>query len=1025
MNNEDLLVKNKFINKINDTILAENKVKEFSNFYENKTQNLKNQNIIDRANQQFRVSDGLSASKSNKFTGTFREAPVNYMNNKSEEVIFFDKPNVISIDSADRDKNSFPLPNDFTWTFEQEYKNVKQIELISTEIPNSDQTIKNFPPELANNTLSWINEEDYDLNIFHNVFINTTVLDTIDITFTNNYALNSTINILIFNSKLDSDGSITGIIDSRYQATVISNTLLRINRVNGISDSGTCSIDFGYPVYQVYFTPGNYNGNTLVTLMQKALNQVKRRNGNGQYHYFNVSFVLDTNIITIESVITKQLINNPISTIANSNTITVTSLNHGFKTGDTVLMIGVLNTAGISGNILNGNFIVNVIDFNTFTYEVNTSANSTVSAGGANVLTGTPAPFKILFQTENTIIQYTIGYNNEDSSEYIRAVNPITTKTLQITNANLTTDLMGLSAITFTTNIDHGLYACNSIFITSISTGNPCVITTSTPHKIELPQMISIINTNTVPRLNGDFIAIPIGTTAFIIKEKTVKIAGNTGLLFYGGDRIQIQNLRTIPSLAEIPNFYVINTPSVNEFNILFNATEIENETITDTIINTEQIMVNHPLHGFNNVKSITPIDSTFTSIETLIPSNLVGSLTNGVNVIDGPIGSNTVDVLLPSHGLITSDIIRIKDSNTDPIVDGDYNVNVISADELRINFVHSTFVSGTSTIITGDKINITGSNSLPKIDGTYFINNKALIVDIGLGLNCEITTNTVTNWMVGDTIRITNSNSTPDIDTLGIDYFVIQSITGNILTINNIFPIVSGGNNGIIINTSRLVIQTDLLITSNGTNGSLQRNQNVILYRIESDTLNGNSIGGIPLNSINGISFPIISIVDENNYIIRLDNAYATKTITGGGSGVYVSSLTSGWRSSQANTTSGSNSDGTLLARAINLSGESYILLVSPTLNGNSTFKVSSPVKDVLAKILLIDSPGLMNYQGFITSPSFFDPPINKLTSMQFKIVNRDNYPFNFKDLNYSFSLRIIEEHRQLIRANENTRTM
>jgi hypothetical protein len=177
-------------------------------------------------------------------------------------------------------------------------------------------------------------------------------------------------------------------------------------------------------------------------------------------------------------------------------------------------------------------------------------------------------------------------------------------------------------------------------------------------------------------------------------------------------------------------------------------------------------------------------------------------------------------------------------------------------------------------------------------------------------------------------------------------------------------------------------------------------------------------------ISSINGISFPIINIIDKNSYILRMPKVYATKNTTSGGSGVYVSSKVTGWRSIQANTVTGNSNDNSLLARAINLAGEYYILLVSPTLNYNGTFKVSSSVDNVLAKINLVQSPGLMNYDGFDTSPTIFDPSLSKLPYMHFQMVNRDGYLFNFKDLNYSFSLRIVEEQRQLTKTKENTRT-
>lgn len=397
------------------------------------------------------------------------------------------------------------------------------------------------------------------------------------------------------------------------------------------------------------------------------------------------------------------------------------------------------------------------------------------------------------------------------------------------------------------------------------------------------------------------------------------------------------------------------------------------------------------------------------------------------IQIINGPINTNTVDILFTNHGLTTSDIIIIKNSTTVPIVDGTYQVQVISLQDLRINFVNSTIISGVATIITGDQISITNSNSLPKIDGVYNVRNRILIKDISLSITIgmitytTITTKNDNYWEIGDNITISLSDSVPTID----GTYTIQSIIDSsnfIIEIDH--SVLSAGTSGVVQNNNRLQIQTGFLITNPGTSGSLQRDNNVILYRIAPDTINGNSIANIPLSNLNGISFPIIKIIDENHYMLRIQQSYANKSITTGGSNVYTSSLTSGWRSQQANTVSGSSTDGTLLARAINLAGEPYILLVSPTLNNNSTFKVSGTVKNVLGKILLKDSPGYMNYDGFITSPTIFNPSLNKLTAMNFQIVNKDGYAYNLGNLPYSFTLKITQEHKQLINSNENTRT-
>ena len=1065
MNDESPLVKNTFVKRLNVKDHDQKNVKSYRNHFETKVESLKKQGSIERADRQYTIAqqnspgningNGHSGSgngsgssngsgftntpqnylKSNKFKGTFREAPQNYMNEMTDSsVIVFDKENVISIDTKYRDTDAYPIANDFTLTFEEEYTNVKKIELMSTEIPNSDQTIKSYPPELANNTMSWINEEDADLNFFTGIEINSVIANTIDIFVANSFIIGSSVDILIFNSKLNSDLTVTGLIDNQHHALVIDSGTLRINYNGGLSTQGTCSVDLGYPVYTVNFIPGNYDATSLVAQMQTSLNLVKRRGGTGQYHYYNIDLNVDTNVITLESVIRKQLGPSPISTSAASTVITVTSINHSFKTGDTVRMIGVLNTACILSTTLNGDFTITVIDFNTFQYEVNVAASATINGGGTNVLTGKPSPYKILFQTTGTLIQYNIGFNNEDSSVYIGKENPITTKVLALTNAEITSipgNPMVLNSdvpvLRLTTVMPHQLYSATTVYINSITvttgSGHTSKITTTTPHLMQLPTIMTVSGSNCLPALDGDLLATPTGPYTFTISSKIILEPGNMGTIIYGGDQIQLQGLRTIPPNDRVIDFYILNVPSDNQIDIHFNASSINMDSISTAQINTSQIIVEQQDHSFNLINSITGITGdSFASCTTQINNNYIGTYDTNISIIEGPLTTNTIDILLPGHGLDTSDSILIKNSTTDPVVDGVYSIQVLSVDEIRINFVHAAFTDGIGTIVTGSRITVTGSDSLPKIDGSYYIRNRLLLINVSTGTDLvTITMNTDHHWAAGDTITVSGTNSTPDIN----GEFIIQEVVDSVsFTIVPLFPIVSQGTSGVIINKSRFQIETGFEILVPGTRASLQRDQNVLLYRIASDSLNGNTIGGIRLNAINGVSHPIIKILDANHYIIRLIKSYANVAITAGGSGVYISSQTAGWRTHQANTVSGSSSDGSLLARAIILSGEPYLLLVSPTLNGNSTFKVNSGVNDVLAKLTFSQFPGLWEFNGFVSSPTIFDPPISKLPSMKFKMVNRDGYLFNFKDVDYAFSLKITEVHTKLLNANENTRT-
>lgn len=1031
MNDESLIYHNKFVNTLDTKDLPPEKVDEYQLYREQKIKELEKQKIIVGNTGKPYSQNYLFDKKSNDFKGTAMGESSSFITDRGATFRSYESQKVIAIDSKHRDLYAFPDANNFTWEFEEEYTNVNKIELISTEIPNTDQTIKDAPLELANNVMSWINYEDADLNIFTGVTINTVVADTIDIFVTNSFTMGTTVNILVFNSKLDSDSVTSGFMDNKYSATVVSGTSLRVEFTGGTSTQGTCSVDLGYPVYTVSFTPGNYNATTLIAQMTKTLNLVKRRNGTGKFHYYNISLNLDTNIITLESVITSSLSSNPISTTINSTIVTVYSLNHGFKTGDTVLMIGVAGIAGIPSGVLNGNYVVDVVDFNTFTYEVNVSASSTSTGGGNNIKTGKQAPYRILFKTAQTKIQYNIGFNNEDSSEYIGAVDPITTKCLSISNI-VSTTVPGnpvlnesIDVLRITTTVPHGLYSCKTLYISDISvTVNGCVtVTTKTPHLIGLPTVVTVTASNSSPNINGDLIAFPSGPYTFYTTSRDVYSVGNIGTVIYGGDRVKLQNVNVSPSLKDIPDFYILNTSNANQIDVKYRATATPSTTellLADATVRTSQITVTHPGHGFNQLVEIAQITQDKTSIKTLLNTNLIGTIESNVAVSSGPTGTNTVDIVLTNHGLMTSDSITIQNSNTNPIVDGIYNVQVISENEFRINFVNSGIASGTCTVVYGATISITDSDSLPRIDGTYNTRNRVVVDSVSTGTNNVVVTTVSPNyWIAGDTIVLSLTNSTPSTD----GTFVIQTVVDIYTFVVDVpFPIVSPGTNGVAINTSRIEISTQPILAS-GTKGNLQRDNSVTLYRVASDTLNGDTIGGLKLSSINGIPFPILEIVDTDTYTLRIPSSYATRTVNSGGTGVYTSSFVSGWRSQQANTTTG-DANGSILARAINLAGEPYILLVSPTLNGNSTFKVSGKVKDVLGKILLKDSPSYMNYDGYITSPTIFNPPLSKLNNMNFQLVNSDGYSYNLVGLDYSFSLRVTQEHVQLLNTYENTRT-
>lgn len=1012
-NNEERLFKNKFITGVDNSDIPDSKKEEFRRFHERKKEQTKQQTILDRSTKN-KTSENVYEDLA--VFSTSKQIKINEKLNS----VKVEKKTIVSIDSKDRDVNKYPEQNNFISFLGKTFFNLKKIELVSTEIPNTDQVIKDLPVELKNNRISWQNEEDSDLNFFENVVIITTIPDTVYIVI-ENHGISEPKEVVIYNSKLDIESSVSGIIDGKRLVYVVDSNTLGFEYMNGLSGPGTTSIDLGYPIYHVDIKPGNYTAATLADQISKDTGLIKRRNGSGQFHFFEVMVNFDTDVLFLDSVVTTQLPSNSISTISGSTTITVNQKGHGFKSGDRVKMIGVKTFAGIPGNILNGDFFVNVLDFNTFTYEVITRASETADGGGNTIKTGKDAPFRLLFHSEQTRIQFNTGFPDEDSSESIKSDNPITTKALKISNVQI----ISSEYIRITTVIPHGLSSVTVLEISNISTGADPVITTSVPHLIELPRRITIRGANCIPEIKGTFFAIPNGISTFRLKGLFVETPGNTGEAIYGKDKIKINRLRTVPSILIDPVYFVENITSPNNFDIKFSVASIDEKSITETVIGTSQLFVNHPNHGFNQITGITSSSPGFANIKLLLNNeSLYGTRTIDVSIIDGPLMTNTIDVLLSNHSLETSDTITILNSDTDPDVNGTYKVQVVDQDTLRINFVHSSFVPGTGTVLTGDYVTISHTNSLPKIDGRYHIDNRRIISNISTGIIVsEITTFYQNNFEVGDTVMIIGSNCVPSIDG---EHYIQNIINSNTFTISLTDEIENSGDAGSVINKSRFFINTGFDINISGVNpaGILGRNNKIILYRAQPDIPNGSSINTIPLTSINdGNPREIEKFIDTNNYVIRALEEYAEDSITAGGSSVTVSSERHGLRSIQANTF-----DGTInskLFRSISLEGENYLYLV---IEGNGidfqTVLNTANVPNTFAKIILSESPGNMIFNSFVSEAKVFDKPIAKLDTLRFSVLNSKGFLFDFNDINYSFTIRMTEITEEVQDSGINSRS-
>lgn len=702
--------------------LTQEDSEKFRKYIEKKRIDERNEKLRSKVNEEEYIDD-------DNFYSPFAAVHINQLNikktgkdsynippMKKPETIKTEKQNIVAIDTADRDDEKYPNQNNFITYLGKTFHNVTKIELISTEIPNTDQVIKETPTSIRNNLISWQNEEDRSLGFFSSINAQTNYPDTVDLYIDNHnlenkkYIRNASISI--FNNPE---------LNGKHFISIVDSNIIRIDLIGGIPAPTTCSVDTGIPNYTVSLTPGNYTAITLTSEISSQLNSIKRRNLEGIFHYFEVSVNLDTDIITFHSVIITQLIVNPIETSSGSNLVTIVQNDHGYFDGDIILITGVKNVGGYEATLLNGNFTVIVVDSNTIQYEVNERAVESAVGGGTTVKTGRKAPFRLLFNTGKSLIINNMGFPNEDSSESIGTVDPITTKTMSVSNA----EIISINRIRLTTPVEHNFEEAIVLSITNITADESPIVTTSTEHHLELETRVEITNTDTIPPLSGTFSIQAVGKYSFKINNIALQIGGTTGIVKHGGDKIQINNIEAVPNING--GIYFVESITPFTFEIEENVNFISPESIEDIVIGSSQIFVNHPNHNFNEIISISPLGNTKALITTKVEHGLEG--THYENVPIETIVSNTVDITIVNNQQSTSNVIKIINSLSVPSIDGTYVVQIVDGDTMRINLVGGIGSASTATIMVGDTTILSNTNSSPVIDldslnqSIYFIN--------------------------------------------------------------------------------------------------------------------------------------------------------------------------------------------------------------------------------------------------------------------------------------------------------------
>lgn len=910
----------------------------------------------------------LSINDKNNFRNYHKNNEIS-KDEETSNIVSYDKETIISIDTVDRDIDTYPNPNQVSIPFGESFHNVKQIKLISTEFTNTDQVIRDNPIEIKNNTITW---ENLDQNLSYRA-VGKRDINSDDISSTSDTVI---INLSKFTVDIDKykvlgDYFISiffctfTLFNGRRQA-FIKDGEIHVFFEGGIPSSELtgfyAEIDIGKPNYTAEIKPGNYNILSLANELQTKMNLVQRDILNlitstedpaplMQFHYFTVDADVNTDVITFSSYIINEFVDfSPISTVKGSTEIKVLSAYHIFIPGDKVLMIGVNSSGGLSSAVLNGLFTVLTTGLGFFTYEVNVQASETKRGGGFNVKTGVPDKFRFLLMTGLSRISNVMGFPYEDSSQYIGAANPIRTKTLKINDAIISGDY-----VRFITTAPHGLKQATVVEISSISTEGKVI--TSTPHGIKNGKNIYLYGTN-FPDLDGEHPVIVTGNSSFNLKNISLPSIGTSGYVKHGGDRVKLINFKSSPQIT-LNKFLVENTTNTS-FEILFKVTYIDPSSIQGTVIGTGQIFVTHPDHGFLEITSIrnSPVVSSSRLVSTSTKHKLSGvsiQVSLVINIVDDGLRQGTL-TFIPSPGIssLTPFTEYFKDGDIISLISGTKHViKIISGTKLLINiFFMSTVAAPLTSLFKGNLIDVSFTNSNP-------------IIDSGVDIYKVITTET------GET----------DFEISGT-FFEIPEI-------------IDEGTTGIV-----------------GRNGS----HRVSINRVTGDK----KIGGIPLQVING-HYHDISVIDEDTYMFRLDHNFAEETVSAGGNNVVVSSSLHGYRNSQSNTFNGQK-EGKLF-KSISLEGQKYVLLSSPNLN--SILQITrTGTDDIFAKLLLDKLPGFVIFDSFISAPKIFNPPLSFLKEIELEVKRKDGVPFDLGNIDYSLTISIIESVDRIKTSGVSART-
>lgn len=188
------------------------------------------------------------------------------------------------------------------------------------------------------------------------------------------------------------------------------------------------------------------------------------------------------------------LTGNPFSFTPDSNVVTVTHANHGLADGAVITLSGnTENMAGITSSEFNGNFVVDVIDENTYTFEVASNASEATDVTANSVITSNGA---------NATVQIDVGAPGLFSvGQSITVAGATATNGITINGTHTITAVNGTTVTWATTTTTPPVVAAHAFSMTSGANSTVTVNVGSTNSYV-VGQQITIANADTINGVN-------------------------------------------------------------------------------------------------------------------------------------------------------------------------------------------------------------------------------------------------------------------------------------------------------------------------------------------------------------------------------------------------------------------------------------------------------------------------------------------------------------------------------------------